>query len=51
MKEIILNESLEHETIIDGIFNPKYFFNGHTGFEYPKIDKETILKQIEEVKL
>jgi hypothetical protein len=33
MKEIILDESLEHETIIDSIFNPKYFFNGHTGFE------------------
>jgi hypothetical protein len=33
MKEIILNESLEHETLVDSIFNPKYFFNGHTGFE------------------
>ena len=33
MKEIIINNSLERETIIDSIFNPKYFFNGHIGFE------------------
>lgn len=39
-----------------GIYSVKDYvgntmINGHTGFEYPKIDKETILKQIEEVKI